>query len=148
MNMPSVWSLASLCETQAASGKTVNRMIHINRSCDDLLNKLEAVRLLCRETGCAQRYLSHDALNAIHQETFRADSLDGSDYHERFISYLHNIQDRDLTLGVAMTDGKGDRKLRPPTGPQRKLRPYQKSRSRWHYYLWHKGNCNWRSIYA
>ena len=102
-----------MLETQASSGKTVNRMIHINRSCDDLLNKLEAVRLLCRETGCAQRYLSHDALNAIHQETFRADSLDGSDYHERFISYLHNIQDRDLTLGVAMTDGKGDRKLRP-----------------------------------
>ena len=46
---------------QATSGATVNRMLHINRHTDDLLSKLEAVRLLCRETGCAQRYLTHDA---------------------------------------------------------------------------------------
>lgn len=102
-----------MLETQASSGKTVNRMIHINRHSEDLLSKLEAVRLLCRESGCAQRYLSHDALNAIHQGTFRADAEDGTDYHERFMAYLHDIQDRDLTLGVAMTDAKGDRKLRP-----------------------------------
>ena len=30
---------------QASSGKTVNRMLHINQSSADLLNKLEAVRL-------------------------------------------------------------------------------------------------------
>ena len=50
---------------QATSGHTVNRMLHINRHTEDLLSKLEAVRLLCRESGCAQRYLTHDALNAI-----------------------------------------------------------------------------------
>ena len=102
-----------MLETQASSGKTVNRMIHINRHSEDLLSKLEAVRLVCRESGCAQRYLSHDALNAIHQQTFRADAEDGTDYHQRFMAYLHDIQDRDLTLGVAMTDAKGDRTLRP-----------------------------------
>src|SRR5688572_29724100 len=42
---------------QSASGKTVNRMLHIDESAGDLLNKLEAVRILCQETGCAQRYL-------------------------------------------------------------------------------------------
>ena len=52
---------------QHSSGKTVNRMSHINRGTGDLLNKLEAVRLLCQETGCAQRYLTHDALNALAQ---------------------------------------------------------------------------------
>jgi 4-hydroxybutyryl-CoA dehydratase/vinylacetyl-CoA-Delta-isomerase len=52
---------------QASRGRTVNRMLHINESAGDLLNKLEAVRILCQETGCAQRYLAHDALNAIHQ---------------------------------------------------------------------------------
>ena len=31
----------------------VNRMLHIDESAGDLLNKLEAVRLLCQETGCA-----------------------------------------------------------------------------------------------
>jgi aromatic ring hydroxylase len=40
-------------------------MLHVDESAGDLLNKLEAVRLLCQETGCAQRYLAHDALNAL-----------------------------------------------------------------------------------
>jgi hypothetical protein len=52
---------------QSSRGRTVNRMLHIDESAADLLNKLEAVRLLCQETGCAQRYLAHDALNAINQ---------------------------------------------------------------------------------
>ena len=55
--MPSVWSLASLLRLKPQAEK-LNRMIHINRSCDDLLNKLEAVRLLCRETGCATLFKS------------------------------------------------------------------------------------------
>ena len=52
-----------------AMTKTLSRaatiMSHINTSAGDLLNKLEATRLVCQETGCAQRYLTHDALNAI-----------------------------------------------------------------------------------
>ncbi len=41
---------------QHTSGRTVNRLSHLNTSSGDLLNKLEAVRLICQETGCAQRY--------------------------------------------------------------------------------------------
>ena len=52
---------------QHTSGKRVNRFSHIDTSPADLLNKLEAVRLVCQETGCAQRYLTHDAVNAIGQ---------------------------------------------------------------------------------
>lgn len=59
--------------TQGSSGKVVNRLLHINTSSGDLLNKLEAVRLVCQETGCAQRYLTHDALNAIHQVSAHID---------------------------------------------------------------------------
>src|SRR3954470_15736116 len=40
----------------------INRMLAIPRNSADLLNKLEAVRLVCQETGCAQRYLAGDAL--------------------------------------------------------------------------------------
>lgn len=98
---------------QGTSGQTVNRMLHINESSQDLLYKLEAVRLLCKEVGCAQRYLSHDALNAIFQATHRADAEHGTDYHQRFLAYLHDVQERDLTLGAAMTDAKGDRSKRP-----------------------------------
>ena len=96
------------------SGNRVNRMLHINESAGDLLNKLEAVRLLCQETGCAQRYLAHDALNAIGQVSARIDDARGSTEHcARFGAYLQRVQDEDLSLGIAMTDAKGDRSKRP-----------------------------------
>ncbi len=98
---------------QMTSGKTVNRMLHICETSTDLLYKLEAVRLVCCESGCAQRYLSHDGLNAIFQATRRMDANHGTDTHQRFLAYLHRVQDEDLTLGVAMTDAKGDRARRP-----------------------------------
>ena len=98
---------------QATSGKTVNRMLHVSENSSDLLAKLEAVRLVCKTSGCAQRYLTHDALNGIYQATRRADDAHGRDYSQRFLNYLHEVQDKDLTLGVAMTDAKGDRSLRP-----------------------------------
>jgi 4-hydroxybutyryl-CoA dehydratase/vinylacetyl-CoA-Delta-isomerase len=99
---------------QHTSGKTVNRLTHINTSSGDLLNKLEAVRLVCQETGCAQRYLTHDALNAIGQVSSRIDDARGTTENTaRFLNYLHRVQDQDLTVGIAMTDAKGDRSRRP-----------------------------------
>jgi len=98
---------------QASSGKTVNRMLHIDTSSGDLLNKLEAVRVLCQETGCAQRYLAHDAFSALDQATALIDADKGTAYRERFFAYLHDAQDRDISLGIAMTDAKGDRSRRP-----------------------------------
>jgi len=98
---------------QGTSGRTVNRMLHIDESSQDLLYKLEAVRLVCWEAGCAQRYLTHDAFNAIFEATRRADDIHGSAYRDRFVAYMHGIQHQDLTLAVAMTDAKGDRSKRP-----------------------------------
>ena len=97
--------------------RAVNRMLHINRHAEDLLRKLEAVRLVCRESGCAQRYLAHDALNAIFQTTHVGKERDGTEYHDRFLHYLEDVQDRDLSLGIAMTDGKGERNLGPHQQP-------------------------------
>jgi len=98
---------------QGTSGKLVNRMLHIDETSTDLLYKLEATRLICRETGCAMRYLSHDGLNAVFQATMRIDANHGTDFHPRFLAYLHEVQDKDLTVGIAMTDAKGDRSRRP-----------------------------------
>jgi 4-hydroxybutyryl-CoA dehydratase / vinylacetyl-CoA-Delta-isomerase len=99
---------------QHTSGKKVNRLTHIDMSAGDLLNKLEAVRLVCQETGCAQRYLTHDALNALGQVSARIDDARGTKENTaRFLNYLHRVQDQDLTLGIAMTDAKGDRSRRP-----------------------------------
>jgi len=95
------------------TGKKVNRLLHINTSQNDLLKKLEMTRLLCRETGCAQRYLCHDALNALYENTNNTDVKYGTDYHVKFLNYLEQVQDEDLTMCVAMTDAKGDRTKRP-----------------------------------
>ena len=113
---------------QGTSGKTVNRMLHIDETSQDLLYKLEAIRLLCKETGCAQRYLTHDAFNGIFQATKRADAAHGTDYHQRFLAYLHKAQDEDLTLGVAMTDAKGDRSAKPGAQANRDVYVHIKER--------------------
>lgn len=100
--------------TQSARNRVVSRMLHINESAGDLLNKLEAVRVLCQETGCAQRYLAHDALNGLHQAVAHIDDARGSTEHRaRFAAYLAEVQDRDLAIGIAMTDAKGDRSRKP-----------------------------------
>ncbi|MCB1915560.1 MAG: 4-hydroxyphenylacetate 3-hydroxylase, partial [Rhodocyclaceae bacterium] len=103
---------------QHSRGRTVNRMLHINESAGDLLNKLEAVRLLCQETGCAQRYLTHDAMNGLAQVCARLDdAAGGREHRDRFEAYLAHVQDLDLAIGIAMTDAKGDRSLRPHQQP-------------------------------
>jgi 4-hydroxybutyryl-CoA dehydratase / vinylacetyl-CoA-Delta-isomerase len=82
--------------TQHSRQRVVNRMLHVNESAGDLLNKLEAVRLLCQETGCAQRYLAHDALNAPGPGHARASTTPcGSTEHRaRFAAYLARVQDQ------------------------------------------------------
>lgn len=95
--------------TQRTSGRVVNRMLHINETAEHLLDKLEATRLVCREAGCAQRYIAQDMLNALYQSTQMADANHGGDRHQRLLAYLHRVQDEDLAIGGAMTDSKGDR---------------------------------------
>jgi 4-hydroxybutyryl-CoA dehydratase/vinylacetyl-CoA-Delta-isomerase len=96
----------------------INRMLAIPRSSADLLNKLEAVRLVCQETGCAQRYLAGDALSALLHGTHVIDAETGSAYQARVRAYLAHVYASDLALGIAMTDAKGDRSLRPSRQPQ------------------------------
>ena len=95
------------------TGKMVNRLLHIDRTTDDLLAKLEAIRILCCEAGCVQRYLVHDAFNGLYQATKRCDAEEGTSYFERFRDFMIEVQDKDLSYGIAMTDAKGDRSKKP-----------------------------------
>lgn len=67
------------------TGKQVSRLLHINTGTEDLLKKLEMTRLLCRTAGCAQRYLTHDALNALFETTHKIDHELSTEYHPRFL---------------------------------------------------------------
>src|SRR5262245_65688099 len=87
--------------------ETGNRMLAVPRSSQDLLNKLEAVRLVCQQTGCAQRYLAGDAFAAIRSATHQMDEELGSEYGARFDTYLEKAWLEDLAIGIAMTDAKG-----------------------------------------
>ena len=94
-------------------GTKVNRMNALDFSKDDLIKKLEATRLICKWTGCGQRYLMHDALGALAEITAMMDADKKTDYFPVLQGYLDHVQKYDLTCGTAVTDPKGDRSKRP-----------------------------------
>ena len=96
------------------TGKRVNRFCHLHGSTEDLVMKVKMQRLLGQKTGsCFQRCVGLDAINAVYSTTFEMDRKYGTDYHERFISFVKYVQEKDLTVDGAMTDPKGDRSLSP-----------------------------------
>lgn len=96
-----------------SDGTKVNRLNALDFNRDDLLKKLEMTRLICKWTGCGQRYLMHDALGALAEVTTMTDKAKKTDYTAVFQEYLTHVQKNDLTCGTAVTDAKGDRSKRP-----------------------------------
>ena len=104
--------------TSHITGKKINRFTHIHQSIEDLVKKSKMGRLLGRETGCCfQRCVGMDALNALSIVTYDIDEKNGTDYYQRFMKYLHYVQENDLTCDGAMTDPKGDRSRGPSDQP-------------------------------
>ncbi len=100
--------------TSNLTGQTVNRFTHLHQSTADLVAKVKMQRLLGQMTGCCfQRCVGMDALNALDSVTFEMDQALGTAYHTRFRRYLQHVQERDLVVDGAMTDPKGDRRLKP-----------------------------------
>jgi 4-hydroxybutyryl-CoA dehydratase/vinylacetyl-CoA-Delta-isomerase len=92
----------------------VNRFTHIYQRPDDLVKKVNMARLMGQKTAtCFQRCTTMDTANALHIATFETDRELGTHYHQRFLDFLREVQEKDLDVGVAMTDVKGDRSLRP-----------------------------------
>ncbi len=100
--------------TSHLTGERIHRYTHIFQSADDLVKKIQMLRLLGQTTGtCFQRCVGLDALNALYAITYDIDQGEGTDYHERFTQYLLRVQASDVMLAGAMTDPKGHRGLRP-----------------------------------
>jgi 4-hydroxyphenylacetate 3-monooxygenase/4-hydroxybutyryl-CoA dehydratase/vinylacetyl-CoA-Delta-isomerase len=92
----------------------IGRFTHLNQNTEDLLKKIEMVRVLCQKVGgCIQRCMGVDALNSFSVVTHQLDEKFGTEYHKRFINYLKDFQQNDVVAAAAMTDVKGDRNLRP-----------------------------------
>jgi len=100
--------------TSNLTGRTVNRFTHLHQSTADMVAKVKMLRVLGRMTGCCfQRCVGMDAFNAVDSVTYEMDRAAGTQYHPRFRRYLQHVQEYDLVVDGAMTDPKGDRRLRP-----------------------------------
>jgi len=103
-----------LTATSHLTGKKISRFTHIHQNVDDLIKKVQMLRLIAHETAsCFQRCVGFDALNATYMTTFDCDEKHGTEYHERFKKYLQYIQDENLMVVGGMTDPKGDRSKSP-----------------------------------
>jgi 4-hydroxybutyryl-CoA dehydratase/vinylacetyl-CoA-Delta-isomerase len=105
---------ADLFVRRGLDGGRINCFTSLHRSTRDLLDKVEALRILGQRTGaCFQRCVGWDAINALESTTFEIDQALDTQYHRRFLDYVRYVQQNDLVCNGAMTDVKGDRSLRP-----------------------------------
>lgn len=103
-----------LTATSHLTGKKINRFTHIHQNVDDLIKKVQMLRLIAHETAsCFQRCVGFDGLNATYMTTYDIDQKQGTDYHKRFCEYLKYIQEENFILVGGMTDPKGDRSKAP-----------------------------------
>jgi 4-hydroxybutyryl-CoA dehydratase/vinylacetyl-CoA-Delta-isomerase len=125
MIVPSVNAVAetyelALREPELASvispytGERINRFLHIANNANDLVLQNKMQRKMGQNTGtCFQRCVGMDGFNALFSTTFEIDKKYGTDYHKRFISFLTLTHQKNLVIGGAMTDVKGDRSKAP-----------------------------------
>jgi 4-hydroxybutyryl-CoA dehydratase/vinylacetyl-CoA-Delta-isomerase len=96
------------------TGKKINRFTHIHHSAEDLVKKVKMQRLCGQKTAsCFQRCVGLDAFNSLFSTTFECDKKHGTKYHQNFLEFLKEAQEKDWTVDGAMTDPKGDRGLSP-----------------------------------
>jgi 4-hydroxybutyryl-CoA dehydratase/vinylacetyl-CoA-Delta-isomerase len=80
---------------------------------DDAIQKTRLARSMGEVLGCCTfRCTGSEAISGLYPTTFEMDKALGTDYHERLKKWLIRMQDEDLTVTAALTDPKGDRKLK------------------------------------
>ena len=100
-------------ESHLIGGK-VNRFTHIHQNREDLVKKVQMMRLLSHQTGsCFQRCVGFDALNSLYSTTFEIDEKYGTPYHQRILDYVKHVQQTNVMVVGGMTDPKGDRSKSP-----------------------------------
>ena len=96
------------------TGERISRFLHICTSSKDLVLQNKMQRKLGQLTGtCFQRCVGMDAFNSLYSVTFEMDERNGTNYHQKLITFLTIMHKYNFVLGGAMTDVKGDRSLGP-----------------------------------
>ena len=93
---------------------SVNRFLHVTESAGDVVAQNKMQRRLGQLTGtCFQRCVGMDAINSTFSVTYDIDAEHGTEYHQRFTTWLAEMQRMNFVIGGAMTDPKGDRSQAP-----------------------------------
>jgi 4-hydroxybutyryl-CoA dehydratase/vinylacetyl-CoA-Delta-isomerase len=80
---------------------------------EDAIQKTRLARAMGEVLGCCTfRCTGSEAISGLYPTTYEMDKALGTDYHERLKKWLIKVQDEDLTVTAALTDPKGDRKLK------------------------------------
>ncbi|MBW1983333.1 MAG: 4-hydroxybutyryl-CoA dehydratase [Deltaproteobacteria bacterium] len=96
------------------TGERINRFAHIQHTTEDLIKKIDMLRIMGRKTACCfQRCAGLDCMNTMYAITYDIDEKHGTNYHERFKQFLKEIHEKDMVPAACMTDAKGDRSLSP-----------------------------------
>ena len=100
--------------TSHLTGEKVNRFLNIVMTRDEVVLQNKMQRRLGQLTGtCFQRCVGMDAINSLYSVTFEIDEKFQTNYHERLKEFIKEVQTKNLVIGGAMTDVKGDRTLAP-----------------------------------
>jgi 4-hydroxybutyryl-CoA dehydratase/vinylacetyl-CoA-Delta-isomerase len=96
------------------SGEEVSRFLKFYQSPDDLLTKVRMLKFLTQRIGgCFMRCTGMDAINSVGIEAYNCDQKYGTNYWERLVNFVRQMQQEDLVVFSGVTDVKGDRSLRP-----------------------------------
>jgi len=107
------WEEVMVAES-SLTGNKINRFTHLPQTPYDLLQKQKMIRLAAtRVGGCIQRCMGQDAITALSVATKEIDEACGTEYHQRFMAFLKEYQEKDLAAACCQTDSKGDRSKRP-----------------------------------
>jgi 4-hydroxybutyryl-CoA dehydratase/vinylacetyl-CoA-Delta-isomerase len=80
---------------------------------EDAIQKTRLARAMGEVLGCCTfRCTGSEAISGLYPVTYEIDKALGTDYHERLKKWLVRAQDEDLTVTAALTDPKGDRRLK------------------------------------
>lgn len=80
---------------------------------DDAIQKVRVARSLAEILGCCTfRCTGSEAISGLYPTTYEMDKALGTNYHERLKTWLKRVQTEDLVATAALTDPKGDRKLK------------------------------------
>jgi len=100
--------------TSYLTGDRISRWDYVPRSVEDLVKRRQMNILMSQKTGtCYARCGGTMSLQILAGVTYAMEQKLGTEYHQRFNSFLRYMQENDLSANQIITDAKGDRSKRP-----------------------------------